>query len=81
MITPYKPVDIEVLESNYMLYKVLTRGQESPAKFTIDIRRGNEFKKKVDLRVYLSATVREPTESKCDKAVTNVRFSGLSMSI
>ena len=56
-----------------MLCKVLARGQESPAKFTINLRSGtNENKKKVDLKVYLSTSVREPTETKCDKAVTNV---------
>ena len=69
-----KPVDVEVIQESYMTYKVLVRGQPSPAKFSVQYRELPAGTIRSDLKVFVSTTAKEPKEGNCSKYYTNVRI-------
>ena len=71
-IVAKKPVDIEVVQESYITYKVLVRGQPSPAKFSVQYRELPAGTVRSDLKVFASTAAKEPREGNCAKQYTNV---------
>jgi hypothetical protein len=59
---PNRNIDLEVIEDNPMLCKILAKNSLSPAKFSITMRGLDAKRKNIGLKFYLSLSHREPTE-------------------
>lgn len=63
-ITPRKPFEIEVMQETLMTFRLICKGQPTPARFNI------EYKEKIgqyksDLKIFCSSHTKEPKEHNC----------------
>ena len=69
--------EIDCIPGELILVKIIFRGLKDQMLVKVDFKLDKKRPKhlpKPDYKAYMSLTVREPTESNCDRVVVNVRF-------
>lgn len=64
-----RPNELEVIEDQPLLCKVLAKGNKSPCIFRLEFRGDNQRRQMQDLIIYMSNVNREPNEQDCDKKI------------